>query len=472
MVKCRMGTDSDELMGELADVNGDFPWLFPSCEPLLVLLEMAEKNGRWDAIRPGGPAALASAAAAAPSALSERTLRSISGIDLGAEILLKIDGGGMAVNLYRTESCPVRKCIKVISPSAQATPLLMVCAGHHQVERPLRIIGADYAPLLRGLTRQVFDALSTRNALWQHPILLSPAAPGLFEVILRVLGIRCDQARLDNTNATFIRRSHAIYDADIIAMLFAFQRFDSSQAFSGNGLIKRWSATPTVHMVIAPLTLELETRRSDKTSKLTLRVCSSIRTRSAPDENWVLAPNFHVPKDQLELQHHFGRTISALFGAMFARQCGNIGNDRAYTAIIDEHALAADACIELQTRLAAEYKAEVASNRRKAKADANSAAGAAVHRQPRLPPPALPAAHDENPAQARNRRLADLCRASGARRIMYLDGSESREALLLRVQNRLRHLETVQKSPDTDVPLLFFQQALDELGDDDEKMAD
>jgi hypothetical protein len=192
-----------------------------------------------------------------------------------------------------------------------------------------------------------------------------------------------------------------------------------------------------------------------------------------------LGPSFHVPENQIELQHNFGRTISALFGAMFMRQRGTIGSDSEYTAVLDDHALAADACVALQTKLAAEHKVEVAARRRAETAAANAAAGAAVRRRPPRPPTAaaaaaaaaaMPAAQEETRSQARNRRLADLCRASGARRETYLEGNETRDALMLRVQTRLQYLETFQKDPESDIPLLFLQQALDELDEDDRKM--
>ncbi len=421
-----------------------------------MLAELADRNGR---VSQAAHFPSAAAAAADRAVFADRTMHAFSRIDLGAEIVVKIDRGGLAANLFYTESCRFRNCKKVILPSPIATPMLVVCAGHHEVERPLRVTGADYAPLLRGISHLVFSELKTKKALWQHAVRIYPAAPGLFEVILRVLGMRRDQAREGDTNATFVRHFVEIYDADLIAMLLAFQRFDSSSAHIGSGLIKRYSATATIHMVIAPLAVHVETRRSDGTSTLTLRVCSSIRTCAQPP-SWVLAPNFHVPVERLELQRAFSRSIAAVFDAMSLRQRGEFGNDRDYAAVLDEHALVADECVALQTELAAEHKATEAKRRRDERVAANADAGAA-------PPPPRPRAaaagaprpaQGETVAQARNRFLAE----SGVRRGKYLRGNETRDELETRIAARLRHLEAVGEDSGSDIPLLFLQQALEE----------
>ena len=420
-----------------------------------MLAELADRNGRVSL--PGHPPS-AAAAAADRAVFADRTMHAFSRIDLGAEIVVKIDRGGLAANLFYTESCRFRNCKKVILPSPIATPMLVVCAGHHEVERPLRVIGADYAPLLRGISHLVFSELKTKHALWQHAVRIFPAAPGLFEVILRVLGMRRDQAREGDTNATFVRHFVEIYDADLIAMLLAFQRFDSSSAHIGNGLIKRYSATATIHMVIAPLTVHVETRRSDGTSTLTLRVCSSIRTCAQPP-SWVLAPNFHVPVERLELQRAFSRSIAAVFDAMSQRQRGEFGHDRDYAAVLDEHALVADECVALQTELAAEHKAAEAVRRRDERAAANAGAARPPPRARAAAAGASRPAQGETVAQARNRFLAE----SGVRRDKYLRGNETRDELEKRSAARLRHLEAAGEDTGSDIPLLFMQQALEQL---------
>ena len=465
MVGNGLGTNTETRFGETADESEDFPWLDSACEPLLLLCEMGNASGRIEQhVADRGPGA--AAAAASPSPFAERTIQAVSSIDLGSEIIVKIGRGDVAARLYRTESCLVKGCNKVILPSPHATPLLMICAGHHEIERPLRIFGADYSPLLRGLAQQVFDLLKTKNPVWQAPVSMFPAPQGLFDTILFVLGLNRNHVRVDRSNATFVKHSFEIYDLDRISMLLAFQRFDNSRVHCGNGLIKRSFQTDTVQMVIAPLTVHLETRRSDRTATLILRVCSSIRTRPAPNETWVLSPAFHIPLPHIGMQHDFCRSISALYGAMDLRQRGQIASDKDYTVLVDKHAHWAEACVRMQVILAAEHKEVTAAARRASIAKRNEDAGAAApvrRARARALLAAAAAVQGDNPSQARDRRLAELCRVSGARRETFLEGSETRQVLADRIAARVQYLTGQEQDLDDDIPLLFFQQQLENL---------